>query len=397
MHIKIIRELLHYMNILLVDFFLIYFTRCSKTKHGLLIVRLDAIGDFFLWAESANAYRDLFPDTHITLLGNNKWTLIAKKLNFWDEIIEIEIDKFYISPIYRFNIMKYLRNRGFEVAIQTVVSRRFSNEDLVMRAINASQKIGADGDHRNSSSLKMTIGNHWYNHLIQVHVRDDLSVVKLNNQFLEKLGVKKATGLDESIFSSITQKGSIKNVIEKITLGVGYYIIFPGAGSLYRRWPIDRFQKISDLIYEHYGLKGIICGGAGEESLGMQIAYGKKDLQLINLVGKTSILELIELIKNARFVLGNESCGIHIAALVKTKNLCILGGGDFGRFVPYSDDFRYKITPPAAIYNKMECFGCNWKRPCYRFLKCDRLVPCILSISIDAVWIEVQKTIEKSG
>ena len=51
----------------------------------------------------------------------------------------------------------------------------------------------------------------------------------------------------------------------------------------------------------------------------------------------------------------------YIAAFEQKKSICLLGGGDYGRFMPYPEPSALDITIPIYKTNKMECYGCGWK------------------------------------
>ena len=60
------------------------------------------------------------------------------------------------------------------------------------------------------------------------------------------------------------------------------------------------------------------------------------EVKWFSVVVKTNINELIEAIRDAEFLITNETSAVHIAESVTTKSFCILGGGHFGRFLPYN-------------------------------------------------------------
>jgi ADP-heptose:LPS heptosyltransferase len=102
------------------------------------------------------------------------------------------------------------------------------------------------------------------------------------------------------------------------------------------------------------------------------------------LAGKTSLLDLVEVVRAATLVISNDSSPIHIAAGTVTPSVCILGGGHFGRFLPYTTEClngpSAKIT---AVWHDMDCFGCSWK--CKFKPEATQAVPCIATVSVDLV------------
>jgi hypothetical protein len=59
----------------------------------------------------------------------------------------------------------------------------------------------------------------------------------------------------------------------------------------------------------------------------------------------------------------------------------LLGGGHFGRFVPYPDNVNG--TPPVAVFHQMACYGCNWQ--CTQPHEPGQPVPCIAAIPVAEV------------
>jgi hypothetical protein len=63
-----------------------------------------------------------------------------------------------------------------------------------------------------------------------------------------------------------------------------------------------------------------------------------------------------------------------------------VGGGHFGRFVPYPD-LPGQTNNLKEVFHKMPCYGCNWK--CIYPINEGEPAPCIANISVDAVWEKV--------
>jgi ADP-heptose:LPS heptosyltransferase len=160
-------------------------------------------------------------------------------------------------------------------------------------------------------------------------------------------------------------------------------MICPGAGYLYRAWPVENYAKLADKIYQKYNLIGLICGTKAEADLANKIK-NFSSAKLINLVGQTSLLELSSLIKKANFLVANESSFIHLASALATQSICILGGGHYGRFMPYKIINPTYYPIPEAVINKMDCFGCNWR---CKFTKSKKIAyPCINNIDCEDVF-----------
>ena len=101
--------------------------------------------------------------------------------------------------------------------------------------------------------------------------------------------------------------------------------------------------------------------------------------------------ELPEFLKYAKFLVSGETSAVYIAAAVGTPVVCILGGIDFGRFLPYPELAREELVLKTVSY-PMSCFSCNAK--CVYQLQKGEPAPCITNVSVDSVWKEVKKIIE---
>ena len=103
----------------------------------------------------------------------------------------------------------------------------------------------------------------------------------------------------------------------------------------------------------------VICGVKSEyEDAELIINQASID-SAINLTGETTLPESCELVRGAKLLIGIETSAVHIAAATNTPSICLLGGGHFGRFMPYSE--KRKGINPVAVFSRMDCYGCNWK------------------------------------
>jgi len=356
-----------------------------KHAQSVLLIRLDAIGDFILWVDSAQHFRKIYPDKKMILLGNHLWSDLAKKFPFWDEVWELDRIKFVRNPIYRFQLLRKVRETGFDIIIQSACSREFLYGDAIVRISGAQEKIGSVGDCSNIRPMEKKIGDQFYTRLIPTKPHP-LMELKRNAEFMRGLGMNMKTGLPD--LSSVLK--GVENPLNDVN---GYYVLFPGAGWSGRQWPITRFAVLSNKIYQQYGFTAVICGNPDEQELAESL-ISQIDGPTLCMTGKTNLIELAVIIKGARFLVGNETSAIHFAAAVSTPSLCILGGGHYARFMPYEIESKIERPLPLPIIHQMDCFGCNWQ--CRYPYKKGGPVPCIENISVDEVFTAFQALIKKS-
>ena len=345
-----------------------------------LLVRQDAIGDFILWLDTAKEYRKYYPPENckIILIGNALWSDLAKGLPFWDEVLPVNVKAFKTLSRYRWNILRKVRNYGAEIAIQPTYSREFYHGDSLIRASNASKKVSSAGNMSNRDQLKSILADRWHTELIPSSP-EQLSELERNAEFFSGFIKKKYL----PSYPELELSGDCK--IQELKCK-SFYILSLGANKKYREWPYKYYAKIAQKIHKKTGWLGLICGAENEFDLGEHI---KKlcDAPLQNYTGQTTLSELTCLLAKSQILISNETGTAHIANAVGTPTVCILGGGHFGRFVPYPE-LSGKINNLKVVYHKMPCYGCDWK--CVYHIKDEDPAPCISNISVDAVWNEVK-------
>jgi ADP-heptose:LPS heptosyltransferase len=350
-----------------------------------LIVRLDAIGDFILWLNAAKEIRTLFPSDQyrITLLGNRAWTSLAESLPMFDEVLSLERPRFYSEPVYRCKILKRVLHAGFDIVIQPTFSREFLFGDSVVRFCGARERIGHGGDCTNILHFLKRISDNWYTRLVHAS-REPLMELERNAEFLRGLGLPAfRCGIPE-----------LRNIFppSRSTGLPDYYVLFPGVSFPIKQWPVKNFADLATRIYKVTGWTGIVCGGPGEEGIGNTLLRST-DAPLENRSGLTSLHELASLIAGARLVVANDTSAIHIAAAVSTPAVCILGGGHYGRFVPYRIETSTERPLPVPVIYMMDCYYCNWD--CIYEPKKDDPAPCVRNISIDSAWDTVRQILSR--
>jgi len=190
--------------------------------------------------------------------------------------------------------------------------------------------------------------------------------------FFETVLDEKINISDPSIPTSITERNGI--------------VIFPGAGILKRCWEPEKFAELIKFILDNSNHQLTLAGGPGDTQLCDWFIEQFDTDRIVNLAGRTSLPELIELIGKSVLVIANETSAIHIAAATQTPSVCILGGGHFGRFAPYPQEIKHA---PICVYKKIECFNCNWE--CIYKTAQNESFPCISGVDIQAVWASAKQ------
>ncbi len=369
--LKIIKSL--YKFLLIHADIIVAFKLKGKARSDLVVVRLDAIGDFILWLDSAKEYRRLYPKKKITLIANSAWADLARHLPFWDEVLAVEPRLFIRNPLYRWKLIRKIRQEGFKLAIQPTFSRELLLGDSIIRASGANERVASIGDLSNISSFEKAISDKWYTSLTPA-VDNQLMELNRNAEFITHLA-------STEYHAKLPKLPFIIDLPTHFGLRDDYLILFPGASWVGKQWPISSFAICLDELSSEYGWQIVLCGSAYEYSLCQSIVEQSMSINVINLAGKTSLPEFVEVARGARVLVANDTSAIHIATAVATPSVCVLGGGHFGRFMPYSVELNG--IKPVSIFSEMPCYGCNWT--CSQPHEKDSCVPCIGQVSVQSV------------
>ena len=148
----------------------------------------------------------------------------------------------------------------------------------------------------------------------------------------------------------------------------------PGAeyGSA-KRWPVEHFAKLAQLTLS-MGWQVIILGGPKDVGLGAEINAQARQC-CIDLTGKTSLLDAVDLLASAHAVVSNDSGLMHVAAALQ-KPLIAIYGSSSPIYTPPLDK-NSKI-----LYLAIRCSPC-FKRECP--LVGDDYLRCLLDITPEKV------------
>ncbi len=351
---------------------------------AVLLIRVDAIGDFILWLNTAKEYRRLYPDCKITLIGNAAWADLAQALPYWDEVWSVDLCKLIRNPFYRWKLLRKISRAGFSVAIQPTFSRVFLYGDSLARASGAPQRIASTGNLNNISAHDKAVSDHWFTHLAPATPRH-LMELERNAEFISYLS-------GEPFNASLPVLPPLITLPARLRPAADYFIVFPGASSYIRQWPEESFAQVLTQLNYRYGWLPVLCGAPSEFVL-CQSVKKKARVESLNLSGETTLVEFAELIRGACLLVGNDTSAVHLAVAVGTPAVCILGGGHYGQFMPYPEILDG--LKPLVAAHKMPCYCCNWH--CSHPHNPNGPVPCITGVSVETVLAQTVRAIDQAN
>lgn len=305
----------------------------------LLILRLDVLGDYLLFRNYLRVIRESEPyhGYHITFCGNSAIQSLAETFDseLIDQFVWVDIYALSTQLKYRFQFVRELRRKGFEVVFCPTYSRVLVLDDFLAWATGAIKRIGCRTDYVNIKRWEATLGDRLYTHLIDTG--SDLVFEMERNRriiegFLQKpIGVQPPS-LDSSRSSSVN-------------LPLRFIVLSLGAGQEFRIWPAERFAAVATYIQENYPAYTILITGAPNERKFTDDFLEKlvSKTGIIDLTGKLTIPQLVYVLKKASLLITNETGIVHIAASTQTPTLVISQGKSLIRWHPYPNTITHLI------------------------------------------------------
>lgn len=309
----------------------------KRIKYDVAIVRLDAIGDYILFRnflyELQNSIK--YKNKTLLLVGNIEWKAITEELDrdIFVECVWINTKEIWINKIYRFKVFNSLSQYQFEDLIVSMYSRDLFCLDSISNIVKANNKIAFDGDCSNILEPYKNISDKFYTKLIHSSAQAKFEFER-NKEFFEVL---LNTSLNTKLYLPSL---SLKNTYD---LPTKYIVLFVGASTQSKRWPIEKFFQLGEWLYLEYGVSILFCG-TKQDLNGTNIDLNKSNY-FYNLIGKTNILELFNILSHAEFIVSNDTMVAH-AGVAFNKHVFVLSvsiaNNAIKRFTSY----------PATLTNK---------------------------------------------
>lgn len=126
-----------------------------------------------------------------------------------------------------------------------------------------------------------------------------------------------------------------------------YVCIHPGARNAARRWAPRRFAVVADALVER-GLQVVLTGTAAEYGTAGAVAAAMRH-PVVNAAGPMSLGALAALIRDARFVLCNDTGVSHLAAALRVPSVIVFLAADPDRWAPLDESLH------RALYDAESC------------------------------------------
>jgi len=372
-------------------FFLGGFRRSSRSEPPppdgkILVIKLDAVGDFVLATPFLRELRGSFPRASITLIVRPSVLNLAETCPYVNEVRAFQCNHIVGKFLWlrrHWAALRYARQwlwpRRFDLAICPRWSADRDHAAFLCYFSGAPRRVGAS-EFVNAQKREANRGyDRFFTELVEGS--GAMHEVERNAQILRAAGGRTrddrcelwVTAEDhrraEELLAALPARGESPLV----ALGLG-------ASMLRKVWPASSFARLASELRRRTGARFILIGGPGEEHLGATFCRDFPDPGVIDAIGKLTLRETFALLRHCDLHIGNDSGPMHLAAAAGKSVVEILphsasgaadADGSPQRFAPWRVD-QLILRPASAT------------PPCEQECLADE-PHCILSVGVEQV------------
>ena len=250
---------------------------------NILVIRNDRFGEFLLNIPAIRALKETYSQAKLTLAVNPLVRELAVDVEGVDEAV-----------VWNEPFRKSLRKQKFDLG---VVLNPTKEAHWAVFWAGISVRVGYD--------------RKWG--FLLTHKLKDTKYQGLRHEVdcnLELVGLVGAKTLDKRL------KIKVDDNLFREFIGQKIVAIHPFTSDAVKQWPVERFKELAQRIKRELGIQVVMVGLIGEEE--MCPRSDKMNDGIVNMINKTSLVELAVLLKRCSLLISGDSGPLHLAAAVGT-------------------------------------------------------------------------------
>jgi len=272
-----------------------------------------------------------WPATRLTwIIGKLEYSLV-RDISGIDFLI---FDKKAGLAGYR-ELYRQLKPLQFDALLHMQMSLRAS---VIAMMVNSPIRLGFD--KQRAKDLQWLFTNHKIAYQPQQHVIDSF------------LGFTQALGITENVYRwDIPIPDTAHEFAEQqLPAQQPILVISPCSSMAYRNWTVEGYARVADYAAREYQMQVVLTGGPGriETEYGSAIC-ANSNANIINLIGKTDLKQLLAVLSRARAVIAPDAGPAHLATAVGVPVIGLYATTNPDRARPYlSADYVVNKYPQAV-------------------------------------------------
>ena len=311
----------------------------------LLIIPQNWLGDIVMSQTLLKKIKSNNPKTSIDILVNSSLKNLVERMPEINKVIILDCSHRELGLFKRLRLAKEIKKSSYD---RSIVLSRSLKSSLIPYFAKIPIRTGELGE------LRYLLINDLKEFSKESRRKTASRYISMYSDNNEKLSENYYPSLDSN-------SENIKNLSEKYDLKKDKKVIIFAPGAAFgpsKMWPVNKFRELGKKLNNDF--KILILGSNNEKSIGNDIVTNKN---MVNLCGKTSIADAVDLMHISKFCVSNDSGLMHLAAATNTKSISIYGST--------SPDFTPPLTKNKDIHYKgMSCSPCFEKKCKYGHYNC---------------------------
>lgn len=307
----------------------------------ILIRSVNWIGDAVMTTPAISTIREYFPHAEITILANELVSQLFSNHPGIDKVITFKRQGKHHGVAGRLRLAAELRKQAFDLAI--ILPNSFDSA-LVPWLAGIPARIGKCSDGR----TLLLSGRY--------HAAKGSPPCHEVEYYLNLMHCFNITGSSTQphLFIIPDEADRAAALLAENGIQPDDFVLGINPGASYgsaKRWYPDRFAEVARRLADQWSAKVVIFGGPGEAGIAADIE-SRLEGTALNLAGKTSVRELMALIKRCNFFITNDSGPMHIAAAFDVPLVAVFGSTDHSGTSPYN-------SRAVVVRSHVECAPCK--------------------------------------
>jgi heptosyltransferase-1 len=300
----------------------------SETYKTILLIKPSSLGDIVMALPALSSLRRSFPQARISWLIRPEFVPIIEGHPHLDEIILFD----------RKSLAKAWRHPGaFGQLLDLIRRLRRGRFDAVLDLqglFRTASLAWLSGCKRRFGPIWGRELAHWF-YTTAIPPRPEwVHVIDHYRKLIEAMGGRDL-GVEFVLPEKPAAASAVRELLSQRNIDVDRYaVIIPGSAQANKCWPADRFAALSDWLASEHGLAILATGGKSESPMIERIQSLAKH-PIANLAGRTTLPELVEVLRRAKVVVSNDTGPGHIAAALGRLMVMMFSWSNPLRVGPY--------------------------------------------------------------
>lgn len=349
----------------------------SAKPKRIFVLTIRAIGDVALMTPIFRLLKQRFPAAYLVVLADGLSAQVLHHNSHIDRLVTIDRVRTRRLPWVKrvrewLDLVSDLRREQFDIVIDLFSGPRSA---LLAWFSGAPERYGED--------VRTGLRSVLYNHPIKV-LRDGKHLVEQKLELIRPLvgdvtreaaylEIPLADGEEQRVESLLAQSGREQRPC------VG---LIPGAGSIWRIWPAERFAELGDFLIKEFEVAIFLLGGSDDMPICHRI-WELMKAKPTDLSGQTSLRELLAILAKLEVVISNVTGPMHLAsAFPKPHVIGLYGEADTIQYAPWGNH--------VLMVTKGEVKNAYWRKVNY-----ERDHEILLKITVKDVLEAVQRVMPR--